>query len=162
VIQWFWLADRFQAELDRKEVDQFNSIHESLIDTWKLIGPSSAKVHFTGCTDVPEDHQTLLYLADTASQAGKQVELIDISRVGWNGSLRRFWGETDPLDAVFKLYPWEDLFLEEFGKYLGVSPPSGSSLPGKSWSRTKPCYRFFGRCTRIIRTCCRHMIDRIA
>jgi glutathionylspermidine synthase len=122
VIQWFWLTDRFRTELDRKEVDQFNSIHESLIDTWKLIGPSSAKILFTGCTDVPEDHQTLLYFADTASQAGKQIELIDISRVGWNGSLRRFWVETDPLDAVFKLYPWEDLFLEEFGKYLGVSP----------------------------------------
>jgi glutathionylspermidine synthase len=122
VIQWFWLTDRFQTELDRKQVDQFNSIHESLIDTWKLIGSGSAKVHFAGCSDVPEDHQTLLYLADTASQAGKQVELIDISRIGWNGSLRHFWGETDPLDAVFKLYPWEDLFLEEFGRYLGVSP----------------------------------------
>jgi glutathionylspermidine synthase len=120
VIQWFWLTDRFQAELQRKEVDQFNSIHESLIGTWKSTGLT--KVHFTGCTDVPEDHQTLLYLADTASQAGKQVELIDITRIGWNASARRFWGETDPLDAVFKLYPWEDLFLEEFGKYLGVSP----------------------------------------
>jgi glutathionylspermidine synthase len=122
VIQWFWLADRFPAELERKEVDQFNSIHESLIDTWKLIGPDVTKVHFTGCTDVPEEHQTLLYLADTASQAGKQVELIDIARIGWNASARRFWGETDPLNAIFKLYPWEDLFLEEFGKYLGASP----------------------------------------
>lgn len=106
--------------MERKEVDQFNSIHESLIDTWKATGLT--KVHFTGCTDVPEDHQTLLYLADTASQAGKQVELIDIRRIGWNASMRRFWGETDPLDSVFKLYPWEDLFLEEFGKYLGISP----------------------------------------
>ena len=105
VIQWFWLTDRFQTELDRKQIDQFNSIHESLIDTWKLIGSGSAKVHFTGCSDVPEDHQTLLYLGDTASQAGKEVELIDISRIGWNGSLRRFLGETDPLDAAFKLYP---------------------------------------------------------
>ena len=121
VIQWFWLEERFQMELAAKRIDQFNSIHESLIDAWKKMTTFS-KIQFTGCTGVPEDYQTLIYLADTASQAGKQIELIDITRIGWKASKQRFWGEREPLDAAFKLYPWEDLFIEEFGKFLGIAP----------------------------------------
>jgi glutathionylspermidine synthase len=121
VIQWFWLEDKFRAELAAKRVDQFNSIHESLIDAWKQRS-AIAKIHFTGCTGVPEDFQTLVYLADTASQAGKKIAFIDITRIGWKATEHRFWAESEPLEAAFKLYPWENLFTEEFSPYLGNSP----------------------------------------
>jgi len=122
VIQWFWLQDKFQEELAAKKVDQFNSIHESLIDAWKVMLPKPSKIYFSGCTDVPEENQTLLYLADTASQSGNRVELIDITQIGWHPKLKCFWGQNEALTTVFKLYPWEDMFEEEFGKYLSVSP----------------------------------------
>jgi glutathionylspermidine synthase len=121
VIQWYWLEERHTLELQDKRVDQFNSIHESLIDAWRQMSALS-KVHFVGLLDLPEEYQTLLYLADTASQAGKKIELMDIARVGWKESKKRFWGETGPLDAAFKLYPWENLFAEEFGQYLAGAP----------------------------------------
>jgi glutathionylspermidine synthase len=51
VIQWFWLEERFQMELAAKRIDQFNSIHESLIEAWKKMTTFS-KIQFTGCTGV--------------------------------------------------------------------------------------------------------------
>jgi glutathionylspermidine synthase len=54
------------------------------------------------------------YLLDTARQAGLAASIFPIDEIGWNGE--RFLGpDARPLDAVFKLYPWEWMVREEFG-----------------------------------------------
>jgi glutathionylspermidine synthase len=114
VVQWYWLQDVFP---DR---DQFNSLHEKLVERWKVIGekvPGDRVVHFTGVTDSAEDQGNLDYLRDTATQAGLQAEAIDIADIGWNG--KRFTDlEERPIAVLFKLYPWEWLVREDFGAHL--------------------------------------------
>jgi len=70
--------------------------------------------------DDAEDGMTVTYLQDTAQQAGLTAAAFPIDEIGWNGT--SFLGPEDrPLGAVFKLYPWEWMVREEFGKHLGAA-----------------------------------------
>jgi glutathionylspermidine synthase len=68
VIQWYWLQDYDQAK------DQFNSIHERLIEHWRYLRPylHEGGVHFSAMQSSIEDAITTQYLRDTAEQAGLQ------------------------------------------------------------------------------------------
>ena len=111
VAQWFWLQDFFPT------ADQFNSIHERLIEAWPKFGGS--RVHFCSVRDHPEDEQTVLYLADTCHQAGLPTKRLHIEDPGWDRSVGRFVDlENQPVSQCFKLYPWEWLWNEEFARYL--------------------------------------------
>jgi glutathionylspermidine synthase len=114
VIQWYWLQDFNPG------YDQFNSIHEKLIERWKGIRgrlPADGRVYFTGDADSPEDQGTLEYLRDTAIQAELDAIAIPIGDIGWDGT--RFVDlEGRTISSLFKLYPWEWMVREEFGQYL--------------------------------------------
>jgi glutathionylspermidine synthase len=110
VIQWSWLEERFP------DADQFNSIHEKLIAKWKDIDPYLSKpIYFAGL-DNPEDQLTLVYLRDTAQQAGLKTLQMFMEEIGWNDEQQGF---VDPdeqhMFSIFKLYPWEAMVQEEFG-----------------------------------------------
>ena len=111
VAQWFWLQERFP---DR---DQFNSIHERLIEAWKTL--SGERLHFVSVKDHPEDEQTVLYLQDTCHQAGLVTKRLSIEDLGWNEQRAAFVDiENQKLSCCFKLYPWEWMWQEEFAQYL--------------------------------------------
>lgn len=114
VAQRRWLRDTFPKR------DQFNSIHERLIARWKELAPDlSGGIDFCS-TDATEDRMTVAYLRDTAQQAGLRASIFPIDEIGWNGAT--FVGPDDqPLGAVFKLYPWEWMVREEFGKHLSTA-----------------------------------------
>jgi glutathionylspermidine synthase len=115
VAQWYWLDETHPTS------DQFNSIHERLIALWKELTPyiRSRRVDFCSMDDA-EDWTTATYLADTAQQAGLASSIFRIEEIGWDGA--RFVGPDDqPLTTVFKLYPWEWMVQEEFGKYLATA-----------------------------------------
>lgn len=139
IAQWHWLQAQFP------DADQFNLIHETLIEQWKKLSTQPLSIHFTGVLDSPEDALTLEYLLDTALQAGHYAQLVEIQDIGWNGAnfidLNRA-----PMRHVFKLYPWEWLLHEEFGLYLDrvttrwIEPAwkqllSNKSLLVKLWQR---------------------------
>jgi glutathionylspermidine synthase len=114
VIQWYWLQDVYPQH------DQFNSIHERLIERWKALRkdlPAVGPVHFACDAESTEDQGTVDYLRDTAIQADIDTRVLDISDVGWDGS--RFLDlDGQPINVLFKLYPWEWLAREEFGPHL--------------------------------------------
>ena len=114
VIQWYWLQDVFP------QADQFNSIPEKLIERWKAMRgalPADGCVHFSADPDSAEDQGNLDYLRDTATQAGLDAQAIAISDIGWDGT--RFVDlEGRTISALFKLYPWECMVREEFGRNL--------------------------------------------
>jgi glutathionylspermidine synthase len=117
VIQWFWLKDRFP------EADQFNSIHEKLIDGWKdLKQYLDEPLYFSCVKDAPEDFGNLEYLRDTAIQAGIQTEVLFVEDLGFDSVNNQFVDTDDNVTAsIFKLYPWEWMMNEFFGRYLEQS-----------------------------------------
>jgi glutathionylspermidine synthase len=115
VAQWYWLRDTFPKR------GQFNSIHERLIALWKGLTPHlpGGRIDFCSMDDA-KDAMTVAYLQDTAKQAGLTASVFPIDEIGWNGAA--FVGPDDrPLGAVFKLYPWEWMVREEFGKHLATA-----------------------------------------
>ncbi|HEY5909983.1 MAG TPA: glutathionylspermidine synthase family protein [Verrucomicrobiae bacterium] len=111
VVQWFWLQET------RPGTDQFNSIHERLIEAWRRWAGTT--VYFSSVKDNPEDEQTVLYLRDTCQQAGVETASAYIEDLGWDGAGNCFVDlESKRVERCFKLYPWEWLWHEEFGAHL--------------------------------------------
>lgn len=112
VAQWYWLEDTHPM------FDQFNSIHERLIQLWRELAQSFPKRHIDFCSsDDAEDRTTATYLLDTAQQAGLSTNVFLIDEIGWDG-MQFVTPGGRPLTAVFKLYPWEWMVREQFGRYL--------------------------------------------
>ncbi len=111
VVQWDWLQAGWPGR------DQFNSIHERLIEAWRNFGVDGRRVHFAAVKNHTEDLGTVEYLRDTATQAGLQTDRIAIEDVGWDGAAFRDL-DSRAIEVLFKLYPWEWLIREEFGAQL--------------------------------------------
>lgn len=115
VAQWHWLEETGRP-------DQFNSLHERLIERWRRIGdrlPLGTAVHFSCVKNSEEDRVTLEYLRDTALQAGLRAPFVYVEDLGWNGSAFVDL-DGEPLRAWFKLYPWEWLARERFAPHLAA------------------------------------------
>jgi len=112
LVQWRWLED----VLPRR--DQFNSIHERLIACWKGFARYLPDDRIDLCSiDDAEDGMTVTYLMETARLADLAASIFPINEIGWNGE--EFIGPHErALGAVFKLYPWEWMVREDFGRYL--------------------------------------------
>lgn len=114
IVQWYW-KNHYFPEL----TDQFNSIHEQLISSWKDL-KSHLKgeiLHFTCVKETLEDLTNLEYLRDTAIQAEINTKLIYMDELGWDG--RNFVDvEGEVIQSIFKLYPWEWMVREEFANHI--------------------------------------------
>lgn len=117
VIQWKWLEDL------HPELDQWNSIHEKLIKTWKnmdpYILPEIIHVAHCGTEDSGEDLMNAAYMRDCINQAGYKTVGIHVQDIGWDEEANQFVDlDYQPIEAIFKLYPWEWLLDYEFGKHV--------------------------------------------
>jgi glutathionylspermidine synthase len=117
VIQWHWLQDT------RLAADQFNNIHERLIEAWSAVKPQLASpIHFSSLAGSVEDFMTVNYLRDIAMQAGLATEYLGIEKIAWDAAARQFVvARGRPIGTIFKLYPWEWLLREQFGRFLPLS-----------------------------------------
>ena len=126
ILHWHWLKDEFPND------DQWNSLHDQLVDRWKVIRDllPSIELHFSwsGAESSGEDQITTTYLQETAAEAGFDTIALTIEDVGWDRALERFVDlEEAPIQAMFKLYPWEWVLDDDFGEHVV------ESLPATSW-----------------------------
>ncbi|TLS65737.1 glutathionylspermidine synthase family protein [Mariprofundus erugo] len=125
VIQWQWLKEQYPKH------DQFNSIHEKLIERWRVVARGAPTFHFSSIGSCEEDFLTTEYLRGTAEQAGVATRYLPVEQVGWSESARCFVDMNDkPITHWFKLYPWEWLISDEFGRML---PESSINLVEPWW-----------------------------
>jgi glutathionylspermidine synthase len=130
VFQWMWLEQSVERKALPKDADQFNSLHERLIQGWKEIG-KTRPLHLTAMMNSPEDAGTIAYLQDCAHQAGLATTVLPIEDVGRN-STGQFVDEDDrQIEPLFKLYPWEWMTREAFG----------ASLPGSATQFVEPPWK---------------------
>lgn len=131
VFQWTWLEQAIERNIIPRRADQFNSIHEKLIEAWKKLA-GRHHLHLAGMLESSEDSGTLAYLEDTARQAGLTTTLLDIEQIGLSGD-RRFVDLDDrPIEVAFKLYPWEWMFHDAFGAEIASAPTRWIEPPWKA------------------------------
>jgi glutathionylspermidine synthase len=131
VFQWTWLEQAIERRIIPGRADQFNSIHERLIEAWKKLG-GERQLHLAGATENPEDAGTLAYLEDTARQAGLATSLIDIEDIGWRDDGCFVDLDDRAIELAFKLYPWEWMFQDAFGERLLKAPTRWIEPPWKA------------------------------
>ena len=116
VCQWHWLEDLHPAH------DQWNLIHERLVQGWSRLRERSALegMHFAvGQHEPTEDWATVAYLRDTAQEAGLTAWGITMQEIGWDHDGRRFVDLANvPITHCFKMYPTEWMLAAPFGRYV--------------------------------------------
>ncbi len=126
MVQWQWLESRFA------DADQFNSIHEGLVERWSALAAGLAPgtpVHLACVMPHAEDEGTTRYLQATALEAGLVTKLLSMSEIGWDGQSFSDL-EDQQIAALFKLYPWEWLMREDFAANIG---PSRTRMIEPAW-----------------------------
>jgi glutathionylspermidine synthase len=126
IVQWHWLTDAHSGD------DQWNSLHEKLVARWDELRAhlATTELHFTwsSADGTGEDNVTTAYLQETAAEAGFDTVALPIEDVGWDTELERFVDLADaPIQSIFKLYPWEWVLDDDFGKRVV------ESLPQHTW-----------------------------
>lgn len=131
VFQWSWLEQAIERKALPQDADQFNSLHEKLIQGWQDIG-KGRPLHLTAMLDSPEDAGTVAYLEDCAHQAGLTTRVMPIEDIGKNARGQFIDGGNRPIELLFKLYPWEWMMRERFGSSLPGSPTQFVEPPWKA------------------------------
>ncbi|MFD3515362.1 glutathionylspermidine synthase family protein [Streptomyces sp. NPDC058657] len=130
--QWFWMEELFPG------ADQWNSLHERLVDAWKrqakLLPPGLLHFAHSEGDELGEDLMTVAYLRETAEQAGIRTEAISVEQIGWDRLSRRFVDEKLRfVRACFKLYPWEWLATDRFGPHVLSTLDNGGGTGTTCW-----------------------------
>jgi glutathionylspermidine synthase len=131
VFQWKWLESAIARGVLPKDADQYNSLHERLIEGWTEIG-RGRRLHLAGMINNAEDFGTLAYLEDCARQAGLDTSVIAMDVIGRTSRGVFVDAEDAPIELLFKLYPWEWMMREKFGTSLPGAPTQFVEPPWKA------------------------------
>ncbi|UYD59981.1 hypothetical protein LEHPIFIF_00225 [Aeromonas phage avDM9-HANS] len=130
ISQWNWFKDN-QSKFPAGAF-QFNEIHEALVNHWhdmSFMNGIGNKVNFVATTQV-DDFATIAYMAETASEAGLDVKMFDIAEIQLGDDGNFYDIEGQHVDTCFKLYPWEWMYEDEFGKAV---PGSNTRFIEPAW-----------------------------
>jgi glutathionylspermidine synthase len=131
--QWFWMEDRFPG------ADQWNSLHERLVDSWRkqsALLPPGSPLYFahSSVDELGEDLMTVAYVKETAEQAGLETDWISMEEIGWDPLSARFVdNRLRFIRACFKLYPWEWLTTDEFADHVLATLDNGGGTGSTLW-----------------------------
>lgn len=131
--QWFWMEERFPG------ADQWNSLHERLVDAWKkqsTLLPPGGPLYFahSAADELGEDLMTVAYLKETAEQAGLDTDWISMEDIGWDRLSGRFVDKKLRfIRSVFKLYPWEWLTTDRFAPHVLATLDNGGGTGTTLW-----------------------------
>ncbi|WP_374708170.1 glutathionylspermidine synthase family protein [Salinicola avicenniae] len=132
LFQWVWLEQCRERGLLPAEADQFNAIQEALIANLAAQAAPGERMHFACCEDHIEDMGTVTYLADCAAQAGLSSECLHIETIGHAPGRGFVDASGASIERLFKLYPWEWMFDETFGRFLETAPTRFVEPPWKA------------------------------
>ncbi len=119
--QWGWLEDMIAAGQLPEGTDQFNRLHEALIERFGQIFTQGSLIHFSAASDHIEDRATVAYLEDLAGQATLETRFVDIEKIAVDENGQFVDDAGYKIGALFKLYPWEDMMREEFASAVSQS-----------------------------------------
>lgn len=133
--QWLWLEHNVNSGKLSRQSDQFNSLQEKLIRRFaelKKLNPGHALLHFACCKGTIEDRGTVQYLEDCAAEADIATEFVFVEDIGRDADGQLTDLKDQVITWIFKLYPWEFMFDEDYSDLLGKHPVSFIEPPWKS------------------------------
>ncbi len=119
--QWRWLEAQLQAGVLQEGDDQFNGIHEALVERFAQLFTPGTDLHFAAMADTPEDYSTVESLGWAAREAELGAHYTDLEKLAISTDGQFLDDEDRVIGTLFKLYPWEDLFRDDFAENLATS-----------------------------------------
>ena len=118
--QWLWLEDMVNSSQIRRDADQFNLLQELLIERFQEIATQQPgqTLHFSCCKDSVEDRGTVQYIEDCALEAGLSTSFVFTEDIGLNNKKEFVDLNDQAVRWMFKLYPWEFMFREQYAGNL--------------------------------------------
>jgi glutathionylspermidine synthase len=129
VFQWEWLEHATELKLIPEGCDQLNDIHESIVRTFPQLDIETLS-HFA-CNQIFEDDKgTLDYLEECAREAGLETCFLAMEDIGVDDQGRFTDLDDRVITTLVKLYPWEWIMAEDFGRHV---PASGVRFIEPPW-----------------------------
>lgn len=119
--QWQWLEEQLEAGVLPEGADQFNGIHEALVDRFREVFPPNTDLHFTAVTGNPEDYATVEAMGWAAREAGMGAHYSDLDKIALSTDGQFLDSEDRVIGTLFKLYPWEDLLRDDYARHIAKS-----------------------------------------
>ncbi|MHA3978999.1 glutathionylspermidine synthase family protein [Halovulum sp. GXIMD14794] len=119
--QWQWLEDQLAAGVLPEGTDQFNGIHEALVARFGAVFEPDSDLHFTAVAGNPEDYGTVEALGWAAREAGLGAHYCDLDKIALSEDGQFLDDEDRVMGVLFKLYPWEHLFLDDYAAHIAGS-----------------------------------------
>lgn len=116
--QWLWLEEQQKRGVLSPDTDQFNALHEALVERWAEICEPASEIHFAADKSNPEDYATVEALAWAAREAGMGAHFTDLAGIGVTEEGQFADDKDRVIGTLFKLYPWEDMLRDDFAAYL--------------------------------------------
>lgn len=129
IFQWLWREQASERGIVPEGCDQYNSIHESLTNALGAMD-LPGMLHVACCKESTEDEGTVEYIADCARQGGIESRLIYIEDIGVDADGGFTDLQDEQISTLFKLYPWEWIMADDFGKHV---PGSGARFIEPAW-----------------------------
>ncbi|PZX15806.1 glutathionylspermidine synthase [Palleronia aestuarii] len=119
--QWSWFETQRERGVLGPESDQFNGIHEAMVERFRALFPDGEEMHFTAAGGNPEDYSTVECMGWAAREAGLGAHYVDLEKIALSKDGQFLDDEDRVIGTLFKLYPWEDLFRDEYGAKVAGS-----------------------------------------
>ncbi len=129
VFQWEWLEQATKTGLIPQGCDQFNDLHDSIVRAFPLLDIEGL-AHFSCNRDIEDDKGTLDYLEECAREAGLETCSLSMADIGIDDQGRFTDLDDRVITTLIKLYPWEWIMDEEFGRHV---PASGVRFIEPPW-----------------------------
>jgi len=129
IFQWVWLEEAIAAGLIPRDCDQFTELHEDLVDSFRAMG-TEGLLHLACLSDIEDDRETVKYLDECAREAGLETQFLAMKDIGIDARERFTDLDDHVITTLFKLYPWEWIMAEEFGRNV---PASGVQFIEPPW-----------------------------
>ncbi len=117
VFQWVWLEEAMASGLIPQSCDQSAQIHEYLVEAFREMEIEGI-LHIACLSDIEDDRETVEYLEECAQEAGLETQFLAMKDIGIDAAGRFTDLEDRITTTLLKLYPWEWIMEEEFGRYL--------------------------------------------
>ena len=119
--QWGWLEDLIATGALPETTDQFNSLHEKLVERYAALFHPGDFVHFAALKGSTEDRATVRYMEDCARQARLDPKFVYVEDIGIDADGRFVDKENYIIGAIFKLHPWEDMLRSDYATKIAAS-----------------------------------------
>jgi glutathionylspermidine synthase len=129
VLQWEWLEQATELKLIPEDCDQLNDVHEKIVQVFPQLDIEGMS-HFACNHNIEDDKGTLDYLEECAREAGLETRSLAMEDIGIDDQGRFTDLDDQAITTLVKLYPWEWIMAEDFGRHV---PTSGVRFIEPPW-----------------------------